>query len=70
MAGIGCRCAVRGWRGGPIASSTATPAIFGFPATATNAANLRLAGFAALLAALLMLAAPWLRRRTIHGLAY
>ena len=44
-------------------------AIFGFPATATNAANLRLAGFAALLAALLMLTAPWLRRRTIHGLA-
>jgi Ca-activated chloride channel family protein len=45
-------------------------AIFGFPATATNAATLRQTGFACLLAALLLLAAqPWLRRVS-HGLAH
>ncbi|MDH3350006.1 MAG: marine proteobacterial sortase target protein [Gammaproteobacteria bacterium] len=45
-------------------------AIFGFPATATNAPGLRLGGALTLLAALLMLAMPALRRRVTHGLAY
>jgi Ca-activated chloride channel family protein len=45
-------------------------AIFGFPATATNAPAMRLTGLAALLAALLLLAAPALQRKRRHGLAY
>ena len=45
-------------------------AIFGFPGTATNAANLRMIGLAALLAALLLLAMPALHRRYIHGCSY
>ncbi|MCH7820391.1 MAG: marine proteobacterial sortase target protein [Proteobacteria bacterium] len=45
-------------------------AIFGFPATATNAAILQLSGLAALLAALLLFAAPLLRRRVFSGPAY
>ena len=45
-------------------------AIFGFPATATNAANLQLSGLAARLAALLLFRAPLLRRRASGGSAY
>lgn len=45
-------------------------AIFGFPATATNAPAMRLTGLAALLAALLLLAAPALQTKRRHGLAY
>ena len=44
-------------------------AIFGFPATATNAASLRLMGTATLLAAILLLAMSALQRRVSHGLA-
>jgi Ca-activated chloride channel family protein len=42
-------------------------AIFGFPATATNAANLRLTGLLALLGGLLLLFLPTLQRRRAHG---
>ncbi len=45
-------------------------AIFGFPATATNAPAMRLTGLAALLTALLLLATPGLRRKVCNGLAY
>jgi len=45
-------------------------AIFGFPATATNAPAMRLTGLAALLVALLLLAATALQRKRCHGLAY
>jgi Ca-activated chloride channel family protein len=45
-------------------------AIFGFPATATNAPAMRLTGLAALLTALLLLALPRSRRRVCDGLAY
>lgn len=45
-------------------------AIFGFPATATNAPAMRLTGLAALLAALLLLAASALQRKRRRGLAY
>ena len=41
-------------------------AIFGFPATATNAEVLRLTGFAVLLLALLLMAGPALQRRIAH----
>ena len=44
-------------------------AIFGFPATATNAPMLRLTGVMALLAALLLMAMSALQRRVSHGLA-
>ncbi len=44
-------------------------AIFGFPATATNATRLQLTGLAALLAALLLLAIPAVQRRFRHGVA-
>ena len=44
-------------------------AIFGFPATATNATRLQLTGLAALLAALLLLAIPAAHRRFRHGAA-
>lgn len=44
-------------------------AIFGFPATATIAPAMRHTGFALLTAALLLLAAPALRRISRHGLA-
>ena len=42
-------------------------AIFGFPATATNAANLQRTGLALLLAALLLLTMPSLQRSFRHG---
>ena len=45
-------------------------AIFGFPATATNAANLQMTGLLALLAALILLAAPVLRRKLSHDTAF
>ena len=45
-------------------------AIFGFPATATNATNLQVTGLVALLTALLLFGAPLLRRRTSGGPAY
>jgi Ca-activated chloride channel family protein len=45
-------------------------AIFGFPATATNAEILRLTGLAALLAALLLMALPVIGRRQSHELAH
>ena len=44
-------------------------AIFGFPATATNAPMLRLTGVMVLLAALLLMAMSALQRRIAHGLA-
>ena len=44
-------------------------AIFGFPATATNAENLRLTGLALLLLALLFMAGPAVRGRFSHALA-
>ena len=44
-------------------------AIFGFPATATNAPLLRLYGFACLLAALLLLALQWNGGRIRHARA-
>lgn len=44
-------------------------AIFGFPATATNAPSLRFTGAIMLLAALLLLAMSALRRKVPHGLA-
>lgn len=44
-------------------------AIFGFPATATNAPGLRRMGVITLLAALLLLLASAPRRKVIHGLA-
>ena len=45
-------------------------AIFGFPATATSAPAMRHTGLALLIAALLLLTAPALRRKSRHGLAY
>jgi len=45
-------------------------AIFGFPATATSAAAMRHTGLILLIAALLLLTAPALRRSSRHGLAY
>ena len=45
-------------------------AIFGFPATATNAPMLRLTGVMTLLAALLLMAMSALQRRVSHGLAH
>jgi Ca-activated chloride channel family protein len=45
-------------------------AIFGFPATATNAPMLRLTGVMALLAALLLMAMSALQRRVSHGPAH
>ena len=45
-------------------------AIFGFPATATAAPTMRYTGLALLIAALLLLAAPALHRKSRHGLAY
>ena len=45
-------------------------AIFGFPATATSAPAMRHTGLALLIAALLLLTAPALRRNSRHGLAY
>jgi Ca-activated chloride channel family protein len=45
-------------------------AIFGFPATATAAPTMRHTGLALLIAALLLLAAPALHRKSRHGLAY
>jgi len=47
-----------------------TSAIFGFPATATNAPGLRLSGLVTLLAALLLLAVSAARREVTHGLRY
>jgi Ca-activated chloride channel family protein len=47
-----------------------TSAIFGFPATATNAPGLRLSGLVTLLTALLLLAVTAARRKLTHGLAY
>lgn len=47
-----------------------TSAIFGFPATATNAEILRLTGVALMLLALALMAAPALRRRMSHGLVH
>jgi Ca-activated chloride channel family protein len=47
-----------------------TSAIFGFPATATNAPGLRLSGLVTLLAALLLLAASAARRKVTYGLRY
>jgi len=44
-------------------------AIFGFPATATNAPGLRFAGSIALLAALLLLTMSAVQRKVFHGLA-
>ena len=44
-------------------------AIFGFPATATNAAELQTRGAALILAALLMLCAAQFRRRNSRALA-
>ena len=44
-----------------------TSAIFGFPATATNAGRLRVMGSATLLAAVMLLVAPGLRRRFCHA---
>jgi hypothetical protein len=44
-------------------------AIFGFPATATNAASLRFTGIVALLLATLLLLNPSTRRASRHGLA-
>jgi hypothetical protein len=43
-------------------------AIFGFPATATDAPSLRMSGLVTLLAGLLLLAALEWRRRFGHGL--
>jgi Ca-activated chloride channel family protein len=45
-------------------------AIFGFPATATNAEVLRLTGVALLLLALALMLGPGLRRRTPHELLH
>jgi Ca-activated chloride channel family protein len=45
-------------------------AIFGFPATATSAPAMRNTGLALLIAALLLLTAPALRRKSRHELAY
>jgi Ca-activated chloride channel family protein len=45
-------------------------AIFGFPATATSARAMRNTGLALLIAALLLLTAPALRRKSRHELAY
>ena len=45
-----------------------TSAIFGFPATATDA-GLRLSGYVTLLIALLLLSSSALRRRAAHGLS-
>jgi Ca-activated chloride channel family protein len=45
-------------------------AIFGFPATATDAPAMRSAGLVLLIAAFLLLTAPALRRKARHGLAY
>ena len=42
-------------------------AIFGFPATATNAVNLQLSGLALLIAALMLLTMPALQRRVRYG---
>ena len=53
-----------------IAFGQSGSAIFAFPATATNAANLQVTGLAALLAALLLFGAPLLRRRASGGPAH
>jgi Ca-activated chloride channel family protein len=45
-------------------------AIFGFPATATSAPAMRYTGLALLIAALLLLTAPAVRRKSRHGLPY
>jgi len=45
-------------------------AIFGFPATATSAPAMRNTGLLLVIAALLLLTAPALRRNARHGLAY
>jgi len=45
-------------------------AIFGFPATATNAPGLRFTGLITLLAAMFLLAMSASRRKVSHGLAH